>query len=295
MLWFPEWRVLVVDDDPDVLRITELALRHVEVEGVPVNIFTASSKAEAIEVLGKHFAEPGGLGLLTVALIDVVMETDTAGLELCDYIRNTMHNSVAQLHIRTGQPGVAPERDVIDKYDITGYFTKVEATEDKLYTIVKSGVRQFVLSVMSVYSALTLVDAIGSSLISQARIGESLNTQYAALMEQRGDEHSGIAIWVGDDLVVCAGYDVQEAEAHRAHQLTLPATPISPMGETLSVDMANREGLLQVPAGPSNPSVMMLGAGHSLPKSDFIYMLSAWTIRSLGMLWVAAGQRVLTN
>jgi hypothetical protein len=223
------------------------------------------------------------------------MESDTAGLELCDYIRNTMHNSVAQLYIRTGQPGVAPERDVIDKYDITGYFTKVEATEDKLYTIVKSGVRQYVLSVMSVYSSLTLADAIGSSLVSQARIGESLNTQYAALMAQRGDADSGIAIWVGDELVICAGYDAKTAEAHRAHQLTLPARSISPMGETLSIDPARREGLLSVPAGPSNPAVVMLGAGHTLPKSDFIYMLSAWTIRSLGMLWVAAGQEVYSN
>jgi CheY-like chemotaxis protein len=295
MLWFPEWRVLVVDDDPDVLRLTELALRNVEVEGVPVKIFTASSKAEAIEVLGKHFVEPGGLGLLTVALIDVVMETDTAGLELCDYIRNTLHNSVGQIYVRTGQPGVAPERDVIDKYDITGYFTKVEATEDKLYTIIKSGVRQYVLSVMSVYNALTLVDAIGSSMISQSRIGESLNTQYATLMQQRGDEHSGIAIWIDDNLVICAGWDAAKAEVHRARYLNLPATPISPMGETLTVDAASREGLLQVPAGPSNPAVVMLGAGHSLPSSDFVNMMAAWTLRSLGMLWVASGQHVFSN
>jgi CheY-like chemotaxis protein len=295
MLWFPEWRVLVVDDDPDVRRITELALRHVEVEGVPVKVFSAASKAEAIQVLNEHFVEPGGLGQLTVALIDVVMETDTAGLELCDYIRNTMHNSVAQLYIRTGQPGIAPERDVIDDYDITGYFTKVEASEDKLYTMVKSGVRQYVLSVMSVYNALTLVDAIGSSMVSQARIGESLNAQYKALMEQRGDENSGIAIWVDDQLVICAGYDAQEAQAHREYQLSLPTRPLSPMGETLSIDIATREGLVQVPAGASNPSVMMLGAGHSLPKSTFLYLLSAWTIRSLGMLWVAAGQRAYSN
>ena len=90
MLWFPEWRVLVVDDDPDVLHLTEMALRYVDVDGVPVKVFTAASKAEAIEVINAHFVEPGGLGLMTVAFIDVVMETDTAGLELCDYIRNTL-------------------------------------------------------------------------------------------------------------------------------------------------------------------------------------------------------------
>ncbi|MCI0350143.1 MAG: hypothetical protein L0Z53_12025, partial [Acidobacteriales bacterium] len=163
MLWFREWRVLVVDDEPDVLHLTQLALRGVEVEGVPVKVFTAASKQEAIELLNTQFAEPGGLGLLTVALIDVVMETDTAGLELCDYIRNTMGNSVAQLYIRTGQPGIAPERDVIDAYDITGYFSKVEATEDKLYTMVKSGVRQYVLSAIALYNVFALQGAVVSA------------------------------------------------------------------------------------------------------------------------------------
>jgi hypothetical protein len=132
-------------------------------------------------------------------------------------------------------------------------------------------------------------------MISQSRIGESLNTQYAALMQQRGDEHSGIAIWIDDNLVVCAGWDAAKAEAHRARYLNLSATPISPMGETLTVDAASREGLLKVPAGPSNPPVVMLGAGHSLPRSDFVNMMAAWTLRALGMLWVAAGQHVLTN
>src|SRR5215472_252890 len=121
MLWFPEWRVLVVDDDPDVLNVTKLVLKNMEVGGVPVKLYTAASKAEAIEILNTQLADPMGLGLslFTVALIDVIMESDTAGLELCDYIRNTLNNSVVQLNIRTGQPGMAPERSVIDKYDIT--------------------------------------------------------------------------------------------------------------------------------------------------------------------------------
>jgi len=45
-------------------------------------------------------------------LIDVVMETDTAGLELCQYIREKMKNQLTRIYIRTGQPGIAPERTV---------------------------------------------------------------------------------------------------------------------------------------------------------------------------------------
>ncbi len=68
MLWFPEWRVLVVDDDPDVLQVTNLALKNMEVEGVPVKLFTAASKSEAIEVLSSQLADPMGLGLISLRL-----------------------------------------------------------------------------------------------------------------------------------------------------------------------------------------------------------------------------------
>jgi CheY-like chemotaxis protein len=294
MLWFPEWKVLVVDDDPDVLRLTELALRNVEVEGVPVHVYTASSKAEAIEVIDKHLIEPGGLGLLTVALIDVVMETDTAGLELCDYIRNTLGNATAQLYIRTGQPGIAPERSVIDEYDITGYFTKVEATEDKLYTMVKSGVRQFVLTSMSVYSTLSLADAINSAQISQDQIGASLGQQFAYLIQQRGAE-SGVALWVDGNPLLCVGFSQPEANGLRKHLMGLPGTPLSPAGETLTVDLARGEGLVSVPAGSSSPSVEMLGRGHSNPRTNFIFLTTAWTIRALGVIWQSAGQRAFAD
>src|ERR671926_113100 len=112
-----EWPILIVDDDPDVLAISELALRNVTVDGAALKIHRASSKAEAIGLLDSQLASQSGT-TLAVALIDVVMETDDAGLQLCDYIRSTLKNRATQLYIRTGQPGVAPERAVIDRHDI---------------------------------------------------------------------------------------------------------------------------------------------------------------------------------
>jgi CheY-like chemotaxis protein len=295
MLWFPEWKVLVVDDDPDVLQITELALRNVEVEGVPVKVYTASSKAEAIEVLNTHMAEPGGLGLLTVALIDVVMETDTAGLELCDYIRNTMGNSTAQLYIRTGQPGIAPERGVIDDYDITGYFTKVEATEDKLYTMVKSGVRQFVLTTMSGYSTLTINEALNAAQVSQDEVGSRLGMGFGYLIQQRGDKDSGIAMWVGDTLLLNVGLSPDEANALRAKMANVPAVELAPSGENVSYLIDERLGSVRVPAGPNNLAVEMTGRGHSLPRSNYVFLSTAWSLRAIGMVWESAGQRAFAE
>ena len=293
-MWYREWPVLVVDDEPDILRLSEMVFRNVEVGGVPIKVYTASSKAEAIEVIQNHMSEPAGPGLLTVALIDVVMETDTAGLELCDYIRNTLHNSFAQLYIRTGQPGTAPERAVIDRYDITGYFTKVEATEDKLYSMVKSGVREFVLTSWSMVNVLMVNDMIASSVISQERIGASMQEKLRAIAEQRGVGHdAGMAIWVGETPIVTVGYDAPEAEARRKHLVGLGGTPISPMGDTLTVDADARDSLIYIPAGPDTPDVTFLGTGYSMPHTDLIYFQIQWAMRSLATLWVAAGQRAL--
>jgi CheY-like chemotaxis protein len=164
---FKEWNVLLVDDEPDVLTVTKLALRDMRIYDLPLKIYTAASKAEAVELLNTKLAVAGKPGAtVAVALIDVVMETDHAGLDLCKQIRGEMKNWSSQLYIRTGQPGIAPERKVIDEYDISGYISKVEATEQKLYTLIKSGVRQW-YSVF--YSKLLSEVAYSVSILSESK------------------------------------------------------------------------------------------------------------------------------
>ena len=91
-----EWPVLIVDDDPDVLAVSKLAMKSFEIDGVPIKLFTAASKAEAVELLSGQL---GGtvLPYVSVAFIDVVMETDRAGLDLCRYIRETLRNRLTQI------------------------------------------------------------------------------------------------------------------------------------------------------------------------------------------------------
>jgi CheY-like chemotaxis protein len=144
-----EWPVLLVDDDPDVLAVSKLAMKSFEIDGVPIKLFTATSKDEAVKLLSGPLGSTA-LPYVSVAFIDVVMETDHAGLELCRYIRETQMNRMTTIYVRTGQPGLAPERDVIDRYDINGYFSKAETTEDKLYSLVKAGIRQFDFASMTV-------------------------------------------------------------------------------------------------------------------------------------------------
>jgi signal transduction histidine kinase/CheY-like chemotaxis protein len=124
------WQILVVDDEPDIHAITKLALGNFSFAGRGLEIFSALSAAEAQAVLRR---QPE----IVVAMIDVVMETDDAGLQLVDFIRNELNNSLMRLVIRTGQPGLAPEKTVIDRYDIDDYKEKNELTETKLYTTLR--------------------------------------------------------------------------------------------------------------------------------------------------------------
>lgn len=130
------WKVLVVDDEPDVRRLTALNLRGFEFAGRTLQLIEAGSAAEARALLAEHAD-------IALALIDVVMETDDAGLRLVEHIRADLNNRMIRLVIRTGQPGVAPERYVIDNFDIDDYKDKTELTVQRLYTSVRTSLKSY--------------------------------------------------------------------------------------------------------------------------------------------------------
>jgi response regulator RpfG family c-di-GMP phosphodiesterase len=132
----PPWKVLIVDDEPDVHAITRLNLKNFEFANKPLKFLEALSAREARQVL-THETD------IAVALIDVVMETDDAGLKLVEYIRNELGNSMIRIVVRTGQPGAAPERQVVDSYDIDDYKDKTELTAQKLYTTLRSTLKSY--------------------------------------------------------------------------------------------------------------------------------------------------------
>lgn len=130
------WKVLVADDDRDVYATTALVLRDIEVEGRPLKLLPAFSTQQAKEVLASH----PDIGL---ALVDVVMETPTAGLELIRYIREELGNRRIRIVIRTGQPGQAPEQRVIVDYDITDYREKTDLSAQKLFSLAYAALRSY--------------------------------------------------------------------------------------------------------------------------------------------------------
>jgi response regulator RpfG family c-di-GMP phosphodiesterase len=130
------WKVLVVDDEPDVRAVTALNLRDFRFAGRPVQLLEAGSALEARAILTDN---PD----VAVALVDVVMETDDAGLKLVEAMRKELGYLMTRIIIRTGQPGVAPERYVIDHFDIDDYKDKTELTAQKLYTTLRSALKAY--------------------------------------------------------------------------------------------------------------------------------------------------------
>lgn len=130
------WRVLLVDDEPDVHTATKVALRNLDIEGRRLEFRHAYSNAEARKVLQQEAP-------FAVAVIDVVMESDTAGLDLVRYIREELADAQVRLILRTGQPGYAPEISTIQNYDINDYRTKSELTQSRLFTSLTIAVRSY--------------------------------------------------------------------------------------------------------------------------------------------------------
>ncbi|MES2125893.1 MAG: DUF3369 domain-containing protein [Pseudomonadota bacterium] len=130
------WRVLIVDDDVDVHAVTRLALRNVSFKGRELELFSAYSGQEAYQILRDTTD-------IALVLLDVVMETDDAGLILARRIREELNNHIVRVVLRTGQPGQAPEQRVIIEYDINDYKAKTELTTQKLFTTVISALRAF--------------------------------------------------------------------------------------------------------------------------------------------------------
>lgn len=130
------WKILVVDDEADIRTLTRLNLKGFNFDGRGLQILEAASAYEARQQLAAHDD-------IAVALIDVVMETDDAGLKLVEHIRDELGNRMIRLVIRTGQPGVAPERYVIESFDIDDYKDKTELTATRLYTTVRSAIKSY--------------------------------------------------------------------------------------------------------------------------------------------------------
>jgi len=130
------WKVLIVDDEEDIHKVTKFALQDFSYKEKKIEFIDTFSAKETMKILELHSD-------IALILLDVMMESVHAGLELVKYIRQEIKNKEIQIVLRTGQAGYAPEKEIIVKYDINDYKTKTELTDIKLFTTITSSLRSY--------------------------------------------------------------------------------------------------------------------------------------------------------
>ena len=130
------YKIVIADDDEEVHHVTKLIFRGFLFEGHPLEIIDTYSAAQTVEI----FQTTSDIAVL---FLDVVMEKHFSGLDVVKTVRENLSNSSVRIVLRTGQPGEAPEEEVIRDYDINDYRIKTELTANRLKTTLYSALRSF--------------------------------------------------------------------------------------------------------------------------------------------------------
>ena len=278
-MFFNKWVVLLVDDEPDVLQMSKLVMKKFEVFGLPVKIYTADSKAAALSLINDNFDVASNLA---VAFVDVVMETDSAGLELCEHIRKDLGNQLSQLYIRTGQAGLFNESDVIDKYDINGFFTKVETTQGKLYSLVKSSIRQYLSFGMSL-SAINLLNGL---------IYAEDRDMILEVVRDLGGYNIGLEdiprwLFIDDNVLFEDEVDAAKGQTIRDELMALDGVNLHPGGDKYVVGKDGFQ-MIHITEKPGQAATTYLFKTQFQPP-EFIVKTMHNVIVSIGRSWQKAG------
>lgn len=240
------WTILLVDDEDDLIEVSKIVLEDMQFEGRPMRILTANSGNEA----RKFFDLESDIA---VAFIDVVMETEHAGLDLVRYVREDLHNVQTRLILRTGNPGMAPQHEIVRHLEIDDYKEKTELTADRLETSVltslrsyrnlkarlrmERGLEQMIEASTALNGSISTIDFLRTSLIQIATVvqveldNEQIN---GAMALQRQDDELQVVVGL-------MGYEHSEGQPPAS---VLPAGLLNELHALGSI-----EGIHQVASG----------------------------------------------
>ncbi|HCI52468.1 MAG TPA: diguanylate kinase [Gallionella sp.] len=218
-----DWRILIVDDDEEVHAVTRMILGKVIYKDRGITMLSAYSAKEASQILAR---ESG----IAAILLDVVMESDDAGLQMVKVIREDLGNLAVRIILRTGQPGQAPEERVIIDYDINDYKAKSELTAQKLFTTVIAALRSYetILSLEKNKNGLTKILDSTSTLFQVSSIqnfASGVLTQLAGFLDCQ--PNGVICAQLEQDLSVannreCTGIQILGAAGEYSDCMTCP-------------------------------------------------------------------------
>ena len=266
-----KWKIAVIDDDPAVHEGTRFALSDYSLNGQTLEILSAHSAAEGRDLMRQH---PD----IAAVLLDVIMETDSAGLDLVDYIRNDIRNETVRIVLRTGQPGQAPERRVIVDYDINDYKAKTELTADKLFTSLTAALRSYqqLERMVQTRRGLEIIIDAASTLYdfrSMQRLAEGVLTQLASLLNV---DCAGILVLrdggeISDDFAVLAGSGCYSRFIGQAGPRSLDVDLRQMVEDAFrrrQHEFADHRTVLYIRTGSGREVVVLLEAERPLSETD---------------------------
>jgi signal transduction histidine kinase len=266
-----KWKIAVIDDDQAVHEGTRFALSDYNLNGQTLEILSAYSAAEGRTLMRAH---PD----IAAVLLDVIMETDAAGLDLVEFIRNEIKNETVRIILRTGQPGQAPERRVIVDYDINDYKAKTELTADKLFTSLTAALRSYqqLERMVQTRRGLEIIIDAASTLYdfkSMQRLAEGVLTQIASLLNV---DCAGILVLrdggaTGDDFSVLAGSGCYSRFTGAAGSKSLEPDlrqMVEAAFQRRKHEFADHRSVLYVRTGSGREVVVLLQAERDLSDTD---------------------------
>jgi response regulator RpfG family c-di-GMP phosphodiesterase len=202
------WKIIIVDDDIEIHHVTRMVMDGFEFDGKGLAFISAYTAREARNLLSEHKD-------IAFILLDVVMEEDDSGLQLVKFVRNELKNKSVRIALRTGQPGQAPEREVILEYDINDYKEKTDITSQKLFTMFVSALRAYRDITVIEKNKIGLEEIIKSSaslfeLQSLGKFSSGVLTQLTSILNLHDNavhvsSVSGLAATKGDkDIIIMA-------------------------------------------------------------------------------------------
>ena len=267
-----KWKIAVIDDDQAVHEGTRFALSDYVLNGQGLEILSAYSAAEGRALMRAH---PD----IAAVLLDVIMETDVAGLDLVEFIRNEIHNETVRIILRTGQPGQAPERRIIVQYDINDYKAKTELTADKLFTSLTAALRSYqqLERMVQTRRGLEIIIDAASTLYdfkSMQRLAEGVLTQLASLLNV---DCAGILVLrddgnkARDDFSVLAGSGCYSRFIGAASSKSLDSdlrAMVEAAFKRRKHEFADHRTVLYVRTGSGREVVVLLQAERQLSETD---------------------------
>ena len=230
------WLVLVVDDDREVHAVTRVVLNRFRFMGRPVTLLDAYSAREAEELLR---CTPG----IALILLDVVMERDDAGLTLVRKVREGLGNHSVRIILRTGQPGLAPEMQVINDYDINDYRAKTDLTQERLCACLVSALRSYhhIQRLETNSRNLTRIIDSAAVMFRSSTLHRFLDLALAELMQIVGGGGDAVFcasqrdhITLTDEIVVVNGFGCHAGDVGRPIAAVLDAKKVAALAGVIA-------------------------------------------------------------